>query len=170
MPTTNLQPTAFQSPDAVLSGSAVDTPSVTGHAETTTSESAGDSLTKSCRWHTFQAAPSGQKTAITLKMTHTSSGALVGPTPTNTFRLQYTLDGGSNWITAVERLNFTAAQGPTVFSVGLSVAQNLTLVQARVLYNVTTVDGADIAVITATIAGITLEVVTIQQVSPIVIM
>lgn len=157
-----LTPTAFQSPDAVLSGSAVDTPSTTGHAETITSESAGDSLTKSCRWHTFQSVV-GVKTAITLKMTHTSNGALVGPTPTNTFRLQYTLNGGGAWITAVERLNFTAAQGPTVFSVGLSATQDISQVQARVLYQVTTLDGADIAAITATVSDIKLEVTTQDQ-------
>lgn len=168
MPTVTSQPTAFQSPDAVLSGSAVDTPSNTGHAETITSESAGDSLTKSCRWHTFQAV-SGQKTSITLRMTHTSSGALAGPTPTNTFRLQYTLNGGGAWTTAVERLNFTSAQGPTVFSVGLSVSQDISQVQARVLHQVTTVDGADIATITATIASIQLEVVTVNP-RPVVIM
>jgi hypothetical protein len=159
MPIHTLTPTAFQSPDAVLSGSAVDTPSNTGHAETTTSESAGNSLTKSCRWHTFQDVV-GAKTAVTLKITHTSNGALVGPTPTNTFRLQYTLNGGGAWINAVERLNFTSAQGPTVFSVSLGAGQDISQVQVRVLYQVTTVDLADIAAITATIGSIQLEVTT----------
>jgi len=158
-----LTPTAFESPDATLSGSAVDTPSNTGHAETITTESAGDSLTKSCRWHTFQTA-SGARTALALKITHTSSGALAGPTPANTFRLQYTVNGGGAWITAVERLNFTAAQGPTVFSVALTTTQDISQVQVRVLYQVTTVDPADIATITATIASIQLEL-TLQDVT-----
>ena len=93
-------PTANESPDATLGGLAVTTPTNTGHASTTSSAVDGAAQTKSCRQSAFQAV-SGVKIAITLKIDHTSSGALSGAGASNLFRVQYTLNGGSNWTTAV---------------------------------------------------------------------
>lgn len=164
------QPTSNQTPDATLGGLAVTTPSNTGHASTTTSAAGeGGSQEKSCRWSGFQAV-SGTILAITLKITHTSSGVLSGPSPTNSFALEYSLNGGSSWNSAVARSNFTASQGPTVFSVALSAAQDISQVQVRTDYLTDTVDIADAASITATIADIQLEVTVQDRVSPIVIL
>jgi hypothetical protein len=158
MPTTRI-PTANQTPDATLGGNAVTTVSNTGHASTvTTASGAGGSAEKSARWHTFQTV-SETVTAITLKITHTSSGSLTGGS-SNSLLLEYSLNGGGAWITAVTRSNFTAAQGPTVFSVALSAAQSISQVQVRVDYLCDSNDPGDAASITATIADIQLEVTT----------
>lgn len=155
------QPQANQTPDAVLGGGGVLGISNTGHGSTDTVAADGSSQTKSARWHTFQAA-AGAKTAINLKVTHTSNGALSGVAG-NTFRLQYTLNGGAAWITAVERLNFTTSQGPTTFSVALSAGQDISQVQVRVFYQATSGGAGDSASVSATISGIQLEVTTVDH-------
>lgn len=162
------QPTSFQNPDAGQGGSGVDTPSNTGHASTTATGSGGNSEQKTCRWFSFSPV-SGVIVSITLKIDHTSSGTLTGPTPSNDFTLEYSLNGGGAWNTAVSRSNFTASQGPTTFSVALAVSQDISQVQVRDKMRGVSVDLADIATATATIANIKLEVVT-QDPHVIVIM
>ena len=93
-----------------------------------------------------------------------------GPTPTNALTVSYTLNGGGAWVDAVTRSNFTAAQGPTVFSVGLSAAQDISQVQVRVFYQVDAPDIGDSASVTATISDINLEVQTADLGGVIVIM
>lgn len=161
MATQVLQPTASQTPDAVLGGDAVTGITNTGHASTSASGADGSSQTKSARWHTFQTL-SAQIIAITLKITHTSNGALTGVAD-NTFRLQYTLNGGSSWTTAVERLSFTGSQGPTTFSVGLPATQDISQVQVRDLLDANTADVGDSASATATISDIQVEVTTLDS-------
>lgn len=163
------QPTANETPDATLGGNAVTTVSNTGHAETTTTASgAGGTAEKSCRWSTFQSA-GGTITAITLKVTHTSSGTLTGGS-SNMFTLDYTLNGGSSWTNAVTRSSFTAAQGPTTFSVALSVAQDISQVQVRVDYLCDSNEAGDSASVVATISNIMLEVATLERQRVIVMM
>jgi hypothetical protein len=162
-----VNPTSNQSPDATLGGSAVTTPTNTGHASTTTTASgAGGSAEKSCRWFAFQAV-GGTITAITLKIDHTSSGTLSG-SASNSFILDYSLNGGSNWTNAVTRSNFTSSQGPTTFSVGLSAGQDISQVQVRVDYLCDSTEAGDSASITATIANIKLEV-TVQDQPPVIV-
>jgi hypothetical protein len=161
MPSTTINPTANQTPDATLGGAAVTTVSNTGHASTDTSASgAGGSAEKSCRWFTFQSI-GGIITAITLKIDHTSTGTLSG-SASNAFLLEYSLNNGGSWTTAVSRSNFTSAQGPTTFSVGLSAAQDISQVQVRVDYLCDSTDVGDSASITATIANIKLEVTVLD--------
>lgn len=151
------QPTANETPDATLGGAAVTTVSNTGHGSTVTSAAGeADSEEKSARWFTFQSI-SSLITAITLKVDHTSSGALSGA-GTNSFTLDYSLNSGSNWTNAVTRTNFEASQGPTTFSVGLSAAQDISQVQVRVDYQADSTQVGDAASVTATIANIKLEV------------
>jgi len=161
------QPTANQSPDATLGGTAVTTPTNTGHASTVTSVSGADNAEKSARWFSFQAV-SGTKTAITLKIDHTSSGSLSGG-GSNQFILDYSTNGGGAWTNAVTRTNFTAPEGPTTFSVALSAAQDISQVQVRADYLVGGAEVGDSASITATIANIKLEVTVRDEASPIVI-
>lgn len=161
MPLYTLQATANQSPDATLGGAAVTTPSNTGHASTTASAIGAATELKTCRWHTFPAFTS-VASSVTLKITHTSSGTLSGA-GVNAFDLEYTLNGGGVWNTAVSRLNFTAAQGPTVFSVALPLTQDLTQVQVRDALEASGADPGDAATSTATIASIQIEVVTQDQ-------
>lgn len=158
------QPTANQSPDPGQGGLAVTSPSDTGHASSVadcTGELCNDFLT--CIWSGFQLV-SGIPTAITLKITHTSSGTLSGVTAANAFTLEYSLNGGASWNTAVSRSNFTSAQGPTVFSVALPVGQDLTQVRVRDLIRAVT-DSllGHTATASATIADIQIEVVTQDQ-------
>jgi hypothetical protein len=99
---------------------------------------------------------------VTLKVDHTSSGTLAGPSRNNTFRLQYSTDGGGAWTTAVLRTDFTASQGPTTFSVALPLTQDVIQVQVRDFIQASTVPDSGNVTCTATIANILVEVVTID--------
>jgi hypothetical protein len=156
-------PTSNTSPDPAQGGLAVTTPSNTGHASTTAS-AAGDGIgvseEKSCIWQGFPAAPAGTKTAIALKITHTSNGTRSGATATNQFRLEYSLNGGGAWNTAVSRINMTSAQGPTEFSVALPLSQDLTQVQVRDFMQATALTIGHSASAIVTISDIKIEVTT----------
>lgn len=154
-----VNPTANETPDAILGGAAVTSISNTGHGSTSTSAAGGGSTVKSARWFTFTAV-AGQKLSIVLKIDHTSSGLLAGPSPSNQFTLEYSLNGGGAWLPAAARSDFTDAEGPTTFSTNLSVTQDISQVQVRVLYQADTTDPTDTAGVVATIANITLEVTT----------
>lgn len=155
-------PTANQSPDATLGGLAVTSPTNTGHASSTASCSdAGGSQSKSCRWFTFPAF-TGLKKSVTLKFDHTTDGALSGPGASNSYQVDYSVNGGSNWTNAVLRQNYAGAQGPTTASVTLSATQDLTAVQVRDFFAVSTTDAGESASATATIANVKLEVVTAE--------
>lgn len=155
------QPTANQSPDPGQGGLAVTSPSNTGHASSAadcTGELCSDVLT--CIWTGFQPV-AGVVLTATLKITHTSSGALSGVTASNDFTLEYSLNGGGAWLSAVARADFTAAQGPTVFSVALPADQDLSQVRVRDLIRAETDSPlGHTANATATIADIQIEVVT----------
>jgi hypothetical protein len=99
---------------------------------------------------------------VTLKVDHTSSGGLTGIGANNAFTLEYSINGGGAWTGAVSRTHFTAAQGPTTFSVALSTSQDLTQVRVRDLISTSTVSNGESASCTATIANIKIEVVTID--------
>src|SRR5262245_39469262 len=111
-------PTSNTTPDPGQPGSlAVTSPTNTGHASSqATALDALDSESLSCIWQGFVSV-SGRIISKTLKIDHTSSGALTGAGANNAFTLEYSLNGGGSWNTAVSRAHFTAAQGPTTFSV-----------------------------------------------------
>lgn len=156
-----LNPTAFTSPDGGFGGDPVTSPTNTGHAATEAFNENGDpTTTKSCRWHTFQ-LPIGQKKSVTLKVTHTSSGTLSGVGANNQFDLEYSLNGGGAWISIVSRSNFTVSQGPTTFSVSLSLSQDISQVMVRDRVAADTNDPGESASATATISGISIEVETV---------
>src|SRR5262245_28264716 len=169
MPLTTKQPTSNTTPDAGQGGIAVTTPSNTGHASTSSAAlDVSDSQLKTCIWSGFTSV-GGQKVTVTLKIDHTSSGALTGIGANNAFKLEYSLNNGSSWTTAVSRSHFTAAQGPTTFSQALSIGQDLTQVKVRDSILATTVSGGESSGCTATIANIKIEVVTVGG-APILIL
>jgi hypothetical protein len=150
---------SFQSPDPVLSGSAMTNTTTSGHDATATSGSGGSSLTRSASWSGFTAA-AGQIISAVLKFDVTSSGTLVGPSPSNELTIESSINGGSSWVVATQRLNFTASQGPSTVTVSLSVGQDLTQVQLREKARAVSVDPADTAIVNSTVANIKIEVVT----------
>lgn len=160
------EPTSNQSPDATLGGVAVTTPTNTGHASTVASASGPGAQTKSCRWFSFQSA-SGQIKSITLKITHTSQGVLANAGG-NTFTISYSLNGGSSWTNAVNRVNFTTSEGPTTFSVALSAGQDISQIQVRDLLDANAPGAGDSASVTATVSDIKLEIVTVDH--PVIVM
>jgi len=155
----NLLPTANQSPDPGQGGDAVNTPTNTGHADTT-AVGDGDGVTSetfTCKWSSFQSLPGGQILSIKLKIEHSSNGVRNGVSTANSFILSYSLDGGSNWTNAVARSNFTGLQSGT-FSVDLSLGQNISQVQVRDQITATAVVSGQSANASATISNIRLEV------------
>ena len=154
MGTTKIQPTSLQSPDVTLNHSAVTSPSNTGHASTSCFGSGGNSETRTCRWFGFQSAP--PLIRRTLKITHQSSGVLSGPTATNDFAIDYSLDGGSSWISAVNRVNFEGLSTLT-FSADLSPGQDISQVQVRDFIRASSGDPGDSSESTATVSGIHIE-------------
>lgn len=160
-------PTANETPDTAngIGGDiAVDTPSNTGHASTTASFGGGSgSQTKSCRWFTFQNLFGGVRTAVKLKVTHTSSGNDNSEPPfsggnSNSFLLQYSLNGGSNWTDIVNRVDFEDAQGPTTAEINLPLAQDLSQVQVRDMIGAGGSLSVDSVSATATVSDIKIEV------------
>lgn len=160
-------PTANESPDTtngIAGDVAVTTPTNTDHASTT-STATGDgnhSQVKSCRWSAFQNLLVGNRTSVKLKVTHTSSGSTTDSfTDTfNQFQLEYSLNGGGSWNSIVNRINFTASQGPTEAVITLPLTQDLTQVQVRDI--ITAVESfpaiAQTVTAVATISGIKVEV------------
>lgn len=160
-------PTTNETPDTgngIGGDIAVTTPSNTGHASTTSSFGGGSgSEIKSCRWFTLQNLFGGIRTAVKLKVTHTSSGNDNADPPfgsgnSNRFQLQYSINGGSNWTDVVDRQNFESSEGPTTSEVSLSLTQDLTQVQVRDIIRVDSNLSADSVSCTATISDIKIEV------------
>jgi hypothetical protein len=157
--------TSNTSPDPGQGGVAVTGPTNTGHASTTSSaagDGIGDDETKTCIWSGI-ANVFGPKSAVNLKITHTSDGTRSGATGANQFTLEYSLNGGGAWNVAVSRTNMTSAQGPTVFSVGLSVSQDLTQVRVRDFIQASAFTVGHSATAIATISDIQVEVITLDD-------
>lgn len=153
-------PTANESPDAGQGGQSVDLPTNTGHGNSIASASNGSSQQKSCRWSGFQAV-SGQIKSVTLKVTHGSDGSLSGAGAANLFRIEYSLNNGVNWLSAVLRSDFTTVAGDT-FAVALSTTQDLSQVQVRDFLESSTVDPGTSATAGADVSDIKIEVVTVD--------
>jgi hypothetical protein len=161
MPIQNFNPTENQSPDSGQGGIAVDSSSDTGASAGISvfgDGIIGASETKTCRWFNFQTIPPNPL-AIKLKIGHSSNGSLSGGLVSNAFTLQYSLNGGSIWLNAVQRTNFSGALNDT-FSVDLSLAQDISQVQVRMLLQASAFNVGDLASASAAISDIRLEVET----------
>jgi PA14 domain len=105
----SVNPGGNQTPDPGLGGEAVSSQSNTGHGSTQSAasrvlRSGTVSQTKTCLWHSFSATP-GIKTRVTLKFDWTLKASTAvsiegpgsGATAMYNFRIEYSLDNGSNW-------------------------------------------------------------------------
>ena len=178
-----------ESPDSTQAfTSAVTGNGNTGHSNTTSSVTIGsedsNSQTKTCRWFNFVGPPVKE---IKLKFNWSINGELVltGAAPDSTvanaaFSVSYSIDGGSNWTTAVIRSFQRNVSGSTPFSDSGSETITLPLValgqiQVRDRIRADAFSTLDPTVsasstITASIDSIQLEVEPQQLFAPIVIM
>jgi hypothetical protein len=105
----SVNPGGNQTPDPGLGGAAVSSQSNLGHGSTQSSanrvlRNGTASQTKTCLWHSFSAVP-GFKTRVTLKFDWTLNASTTvsiegpgsGGTALYIFRIEYSLDNGSNW-------------------------------------------------------------------------
>jgi hypothetical protein len=122
----NLQPTLFVTPN--LGDTAMNSPSTTGHANTSITKNDGTSQSASCRWHTFQGA-GGQVLSITLKLTYNIDGSLTFLGDSNEFLLQYSINGGANWINIFDSF----VSGPASDSPSISIPANTPISQILIL-------------------------------------
>lgn len=151
------QPQNNNSPDASIVGSiAVTTPTNTGHASTTSTASGGtDTQNKSCVWFAFTAGP-GDATSAIIKVDYTRSGSLTGASANNEFRLERSLDGGSNFFIFHSETGVTSVNSDTA-TFTITLPQDLTQVRVRVqIFAGKT--GADSATCTATCSNVRIEV------------
>lgn len=158
-------PTSNTTPDPGQGGAAVTGAANTGHASTSCSaigDDIGVNQSKSCLWTGFANVP-GLPVTKTLKVTHTSDGTRNGLSSANQFDLEYSLNGGGAWLSAVSRVNMTTPAGPTVFSVAIPAGQDLTQVHLRDFISASATTIGHDATASATIADIQIEVVTQDQ-------
>ena len=154
-----LQPTSNTNPDPAQGGGAVSSATNTGHGSTTASQAAAGTQTKSCIW-TGVGPGAGLVISAALKFDWSEDGTVVVGTGSagNSFRLQYSLDGGSVWNTI---FNHTDVTSPTTSSstVSLTLPQDFSLIQFRSRLTATaTADPSDSASITASVSNLRVEV------------
>jgi hypothetical protein len=160
MPFTTVNPTSNTTPDPGQGGLAVTSPTNTGHAlSTAVATDAADSQQRTCIWSGF-ANVGGRRSSVILKIDHTSTGVKIGVGASNSFTLDYSVNNGGAWTNAVTRNNMTSSQGPTTFSVALSVGQDLSQVKVRDSMSAATSSNGETANATVTIANIKIEVLT----------
>jgi len=152
MPLITLNPTSNTSPDAGQGGSAVTTPTNTGHAASTASASNGASDLKTCKWTTFPGPPV-PPTALTLKVDWSESGSTSGAP--NQFECDYSLNGGSSWTILFQHGSVNAPNSGTA-TASLSAGQNISQVQVRDSLSVVSSPGTS-ATVTGTISNVRLE-------------
>ncbi len=168
MPTTTLQPTSNTTPDPAQGGTAVTSASNTGHGSTNvTHANQVGSTTKSCLWTGF-AAGSSAPDAVTLSFSYSENGTVSGD-GANSFRVQYSIDGGSNWTNVISHTNVTSSTS-TSAQVSLSNSQNLTLVQVRSRLQCSGNGVGNGATIDASVSSIQITVIAGEQNRAIVIM
>jgi YD repeat-containing protein len=119
--TSFVSPTVNQSPDPGQGGSAVSSPSNTGHGDTSLNMLLGNAGTtsKTCMWQSFPNV-SGLIQSITLKFNYVAIGGGGASAPIEgdfasayaNFGVEYSIDNGANWISAVNLWSSAAASGP----------------------------------------------------------
>jgi hypothetical protein len=169
MPFFTRNPTANETPDTGQGGSAVTGNINTGHGSTTSLRAAGSgTLNRTCRWSGFAASPSGQIALVILKLDWNEDGAIVAD-GTSEFLIQYTINGGGAWVDIINHDNVVSPASSNS-QVVLSNAQDLTQVQVRDRLQAVSSDAPDSGSITADISNIRIEVTTVDQPPPIMIM
>jgi hypothetical protein len=152
------QPTSNSTPDAGQGGGAVTGNTNTGHSTTTCTGNNGASQTKSCVWTTFSpSSVSGTITLMQLKFSWSQSASL--SLGNSQFRVQYSIDGGSNWNNVFDHQGFESGSGSE--TVILSNSQNISQVRVRDRIIAESITD-DTTIVQATISSIQLEVTTGQ--------
>ena len=151
------QPTANQTPDAGQGGSAVTSATNTGHASTLSAALAGgNTTTRTCRWSGFENV-GGSRSSVKLIFDWNQNGD-VSNGSSNQFRVQYSINGGSNWNSVFDHQQFQGSSSNNGEEVILSNSQDLSQVQIRDLMSVTST-AEEAASMTATVSNIKIEVV-----------
>jgi hypothetical protein len=126
----SVSPSANQTPDTTQSGTDIFfNMSNTGHALNNSSAFADEYGSgtlvedRTCRWVNFQAAPPGTISKITLRLNWTHYSQIDNVLPTGAFggaqtiwKVEYSINGGSSWITLVQRHNQRLNNGSSVLS------------------------------------------------------
>jgi hypothetical protein len=159
MPNLTVNPTANSTPDVGQGGISVTGNSNTGHDSTVTA-TANALVTKSCIWTGFPSV--GGVASARLKFDWTEAGTVNEGTgfATNEFRIQYSLNGGGVWNTAILH-NDVIAPNSGSFDLLLNLPQDISQVQVRDRMQAeASADISDSANITTTVSNIRIEVVT----------
>lgn len=148
-----LQPTSNTTPDPGQGGSAVSTPTNTGHGSTIVSSS-GTNL-KTCLWTIFQ-LPASTPSKIKIKASFSQNGTVTGPNAGNDFLIEYSLNGGGSWNVLHSASDITSSSSGTVEAV-LTATQDISQVRVRDNLSAFLLNG-DSASLTASVSDIQLEV------------
>lgn len=163
-----INPTSNQTPDPGQGGLAVSGNTNTGHGSTTASGTLlPSSQTKTCVWAGFSAV-SGQIISARLKFDWSEDGfANSEEDSSNQFQVEYSVNGGSSWLTALVHVNVVAPSGGSA-DVAISLPLDTTQFQVR---DRLFAQGSETAVanVTASISSIQLEITTFEG-RPIVLM
>jgi hypothetical protein len=160
-----------ESPDATQGGLSVSGLINSGHGLTSVNINPGPAnIQRTARWFNYVYSPLGRMiSSITLQFNWSVDGSIDDPfSAVNLFRVEYTLDGGSNWPDAIVRTNLNGSDGGS-FSLPLSVGQNIGQVQVRDIILAGADEGFS-ASIQATITGLQIVAVTFDNPNPIVMM
>lgn len=158
MSISTLIPTANQTPDPGQGGLAVTGNINTGHGSTiATGPISGVGQTKTCIWTGF-AAVTGQIASIRLLLDWSENGT-VGLDASNSFRIEYSVNGGGAWTSIFVHSNITSSNSSSS-NVVLPTADP-TQVQVR---DSLSAEGSDsgAASVTASVSNIRLEVTTVD--------
>jgi hypothetical protein len=151
------QPTSNTTPDPGQGGLAVSGAINTGHGSTLATGPLNNSQTKTCLWTGFSSV-TGHIASVKLKFDWTESGT-VGDGASNSFTVQYSINGGGAWLAALVHNDIIGANSG---SSEVTVSQT-DLTQVRVRDKLEAV-GSDIgsASVTASISNISLEVTIVD--------
>ena len=158
------QPTSNESPDTGQGGSAVTGAIDTGHDVTITSDPPGiGSATKSCRWFDFQTV-AGEILSAKLKLDWTEDGSIADGN--NSFRIQYSVNGGGAWNTIFLHSDISA---PANNSEDINLPLPLDLTQVQVRDRMTAQAATIAATVLTSVSNIQVEV-TISDVGRMIVM
>ena len=158
------QPTSNETPDSGQGGDAVTGAINTGHDVTVTSDPpTPGSATKSCRWFGFAAVP-GEVLSAKLKLDWTEDGSI--PDGSNSFRIQYSVNGGGAW---TDIINHSDISAPDNNSEEVTLPLPLDITQVQVRDRMTAQAATLAATVLTSISNIQVEV-TVSDVGRLIVM